>query len=466
MAPNNFNEVQSTRGGVGNNFTTKPKGRNTGAVASTSGGTPTRQNGNSAKPPKQIGEEKAIRKFLSYVKNGKNENTHTYELLHGSGNSFKNFLNKYKSPNARYNNAFFSDFISFLKTNAPINYKVETLLAATTNNRNKFITLIENITGETDPAIGIKLIGVLVELGRLITRRKLRNTQITPSTFLTHVLKNKLKKYNTPKNKEKLETVYKTIKKNKNLQHKVSGEEFVINFKADQESKFFKYMLADIIHDSTKQYDQSEMKQIRNGIKNILFDTKKYNQNSPNIQNISTIFGKGERVTLVKGNNSGKYSNSVVDNTVSETLIEKIKTDSIQIKSSVNIGTIHRNGKNLVRYKIGNERYYKQFNVILNSNQDTVFKRFIESLLLKSNNRKIGSFLICPAQLINAGVHKTPVSPKSAVMLKLSGYNIKNIYDLNSKRMNVLLKFPDGKTCRLQLLFNVSLKKYYVRINQ
>ena len=437
MAPNNFNEVQNIRGGKGKSIPIQPKGRNNVAVASTS-------RGNQAATSKlrtKNNEKILIGKFINYIKPIPINIGHmgTKEIPKAV---YDKLLKKIKS-NKINSEQKIADVMASIGSNG--------------NSRKRFINSIEVLL-KTTTKPRKALLQTIISLINAIGARVRKDTQITPSTFITHILQNKVANHN----KEKLNEFYRTVNRNTNANNKVSGKESVIEFGVVQESNFFKYMLADIIHDSERHYSQTELNKLRNDIKNILIDT-----NTPNSSNIyiSTIFGNGIRLTLVKGQNKkGKYSKTLVNEAVSKTLIGKIENNSIKITRSSSI-PINRNGKNLVRYKILNKKYYKQFNVILNSNKDSVFKNFIHSLLRSNKNRKIGSFLICPSLLINSGVHKTSVQPVEVLKSIINDENIKNIYKFNSKRMNVLLKFPSGN-CRLQLLFDPRLKKYYVEINE
>ena len=508
-ANNGNNGIMPPRGGVGNNFTTKPKGRNNGAGPSTSVGTPTRQNGyrtnnnaninnnnsnstvnktnlqnNSAvatakKQKKRLtqaeqtklnNETKLIHNFVTYLSR-KNVKTELHEL----------YPKIYNMTTKNVKNVITDDLVKYIKTNIPIETKVVSLMSAigsNSSNRTAFLNSIKILLNEKNE-IKIKnnILNSISSLKRAVKNRVNKDTEITPSTFITHLLGNNVKKYNN----KQLETLYNRTRKNNIPQNKIRGRKFEIEFDEKQEAKFFKYMLADIIHDSNGHYKQSKLKDIRNGIKNILFSTDKYNKSTSNID-ISTIFGKEKRVILKQGKHEDQYSKSLVNNVASKTMTQKIENNSIKITRGADAPTINRNGKNLVRYKVlGNdgklERYYKQFNVILNSNKDSVFKNFIHSLLRTNKNRKIGSFLICPALLLNSGVHKTSVSPVQVVRTLLNGQNIsRNIYEINSKRMNIVLKFPGGKTdsngkpmgktCRLQILFDPQSKQYKVRINE
>ena len=255
-----------------------------------------------------------------------------------------------------------------------------------------------------------------------VVDRLLKGTEITRSTIITHILGNKLTNYNNKK--QKLDNIHK-----KSRSSSVSGEPpLEINFSKSQTKEFKKLLIMDVIHDN-KSGNLNVSK-----LSNVLSSFGFINNNIENLQVI---------------NKNGIYKKNIV-NTIAKLKVQDIFKNSIKIKIPKLQPHPTRNGKNLIRYKLTTnngsiKKFYKTFNVLLDSNTNSTINKFVRSLYLTKNNRKIASHILCPAQLLDPGIYKSPLNPLGTLIAKLEKLNSPNVVILNSKRLKVELSFDEGK---------------------
>ena len=397
---------------------------------------------------------------VANTSNSNNGNINIKNLSNDQKQFLKNLIKFLRNTTVPNRNEY--SIIIYLKeiinrNGVPITNKAKSIISLVGINFSSINTiqknLFNNVNGyNTVPNKTTQSKVILSLLKQLSDKRVKRDTELTNSTMITHLLGNDIKRHKP----ENLKRVANQIRRN-NGSNKQVGKLFTFEFNATQETEFFNYMLADITHDGG-YYTVEQLKEIRKEIKKILF---KANENNNTI-NISKIFKNDPNLTISKGVRTAQYAKKKVDNAARATLKNFLSNNNtIIIKSH---SDIKRNGKDLVRYKIGNKRYYKKFNVILNANQSDVFKKFLQSLYYK-NNRKIGTFVVCPAQTVNSGFFKTSLEPVRTMIAKIMNNNFRDLSEFNSKRMNVVLKFPNNKKFSLELRFNAITRKYEVSIN-
>jgi len=298
---------------------------------------------------------------------------------------------------------------------------------------------------------------ILSIIATSIHNRLKTNINKTKSTFLTHVLKNRIKKYN----KKNLNRVYQNSRKS-TLNN---SSTLKINFDEEETNQFLSWIIRDILHDSNSKttYDQNKFLNLTQSIFEVLGITDKIN--------ISNKVNGGNPSKTSPYVRSKYYANKQVKDKNWVQILKNHNHFVLEIPKTVP----HRqkNTLNIVKYKINsNKPYYKKFNIITNMNQNSTIKRFVNSLYIKKMNnpyKKIGTQLLCPARTLNAGAKLNPLNDLGYIISKIHEYNTINTTVINSKRLNVDLKLKLSSsnitTINLKIIFSPLNKEFKVLLN-
>ena len=324
-------------------------------------------------------------------------------------------------------------------------------------NKGLYIDKLVSNTNKDDFYKGLININNIQDLLKYIVdffnNRMKRDTNKTSSTMITHILGPKLNTYN-PGN-QRLKRVHNSSKRSGMIDPRLD-----IEFNKIQTRKFKRLFLKDIIHDN--DYEKYEI--TNDNLSNIL---SSFGFKNSNISNLN-ITGKYEQIIKKRDGKKFniKYSKSKVDDESKRAVSNFFSSkNTIKLKIPLLKNHIQKNGKNLIRYRTTNGKFYKTFNLLLDSNTNATINKFVKSLYL-TKNRKIASHILCPAQLLNAGSSLSSVSPIGVLLAKINEYNDKNVVVLNSRRLNVTLKFDEGNNetiIILKIAFNPSSRKFVLQ---
>lgn len=320
--------------------------------------------------------------------------------------------------------------------------------------------LLENLNSQTNNNINKKFIILIKYI--LLTIEKLYDK--TQSNLVIAILGNKkLDDFS----KKRVGRFNKTIKTNNSTpvsRYNETNNNTII-FNEDQTKTFISLMIADIIHDSGNM-SIDEVRELKNNIYGY-FGFGNVNDTNSIIQKLKNYRGKQTRT-----------SNTFLKSQVDQQAKTIIKSENI-LKQYYNVNEFlylkfphsmrNMSGKNFIRYRVGDNKYYKKFNILINSNTKNVksLYNFITKLQY-GKNKNIAHKIICPAQLVNKGVHISPMRPSEQLTKQLQGMiNSKNIHKFNDTPTNLNLIFKTHKTnyVKVNIEYNYILKKFVLKIN-
>lgn len=309
----------------------------------------------------------------------------------------------------------------------------------------------------------------LLEITYLYLLRRIIITRAN-KPFIQHVLKHtkiKNKKINEIQSPN-LTRIDKAIKKKneRNL-----GRVFSINININD---FFLMMAKDMIHDM-KKINKEKFKEIFSSIENNIF---KINFKNDNFK--KDIYDKlWEDLEKYLVNNSNYYGDpgSNLDKSIKKELFDKLnqkvnngKGFTIKISSKGNV--LSGTSKNLIAYKRHNNKtkYYKKFDIIINSDQNSTIETFIKGGIYKPKENPISTRLLTSSQLLNHGlgyIHKPGVNfYKYLKGEKELGKN--NSFNERGINVHINLIGKDKKYIdhiQIRQEFDINNKKFYISIN-
>ena len=310
----------------------------------------------------------------------------------------------------------------------------------------------------------------LLEITYLYLLRRIINTQAN-KPFIQHVLKHtKIKnKKITEIPSENLDRIHNAIIKKK---ERDLGRVFSINININD---FFLMMAKDMIHDM-KKINKEKFKEIFSSIENKIFKINFKNDNFK--KDIYDKLWKDLDQYLVNNNSiySGDLSSKLEESMKNELfakLNQKVnngKGFTINISSQGNL--LSRTSKNLIAYKLhnNNTKYYKKFDIIINSDKNSMIETFIKGGIYKPKENPISTRLLTSSQLLNHGlgfIHKPGVNfykylKGQKELGKNNSFNERGI-NVHINLIDKYKKYIDHIQIRQE--FDINNKKFYISIN-
>jgi len=298
--------------------------------------------------------------------------------------------------------------------------------------------------------------------------RRLKKSSIK-RPIIQNILRTKIEKqpkYNNINN-SKIRKIYNETKR---PNYRNIGRVLNINIKADE---FYLLLAKDMIHDMKKIYvDKFHLlfSDIINNILKIKFNNDENEKLKTNLKNYTSKEQKTKFLYYSSDRNLeqeiSKELLGELDNKVNQGKGFKIEVGGISSKLTDGVS------KNLVayRFKGSRKKYYKKFDILINSNSQSYnITRFIHGLYKRNNKTPIATQLLTVSQMFNKGLPFV-YHPAKRFYEFLRRENIGKEHGMNEKGINVNINLINNNNksignFKISHEYDINNKKFYMLID-